>query len=88
MHLCMEDILVEFVFNLCYYIKYNLYTGGGIIMLQLLSLFSGIGAFEKALENLNVKYNLVNYCEINMPVLHIQKFIMYPKIKIYGILLK
>ena len=34
-------------------------------MLQLLSLFSGIGAFEKALENLNVKYNLVNYCEIN-----------------------
>ena len=33
--------------------------------LRLLSLFSGIGAFEKALDNLNIKYELVNYCEID-----------------------
>ena len=34
-------------------------------MIKLLSLFSGIGAFEKALTNLGVKYELVNYCEID-----------------------
>lgn len=34
-------------------------------MIKYLSLFSGIGAFEKALENLKVNYDLVNYCEIN-----------------------
>lgn len=34
-------------------------------MLQFLSLFSGIGAFEKALDRLGVDYNLVNYCEID-----------------------
>ena len=34
-------------------------------MIKVLSLFSGIGAFEKALENLNVNYELVNYCEID-----------------------
>lgn len=34
-------------------------------MIQLLSLFSGIGAFEKALENLGVPYNLVGYSEID-----------------------
>jgi DNA (cytosine-5)-methyltransferase 1 len=33
--------------------------------LKLLSLFSGIGAFEKAMSNLGVKYDLVNYCEID-----------------------
>ena len=33
--------------------------------MRLLSLFSGIGAFEKALDNLGVKYELVNYCEID-----------------------
>ncbi|HBF1809719.1 TPA: DNA cytosine methyltransferase, partial [Clostridioides difficile] len=33
--------------------------------LKLLSLFSGIGAFEKALGNINVRYKLINYCEIN-----------------------
>lgn len=32
--------------------------------LRVLSLFSGIGAFEKALTNLKVNYNLINYCEI------------------------
>lgn len=31
--------------------------------LKLLSLFSGIGAFEKGLQNLGVDYELVNYCE-------------------------
>lgn len=34
-------------------------------MLKVLSLFSGIGAFEKALSNLGVDYELVNYCEID-----------------------
>ena len=34
-------------------------------MLKMLSLFSGIGAFEKALDNLEVEYELVGYCEID-----------------------
>ena len=34
-------------------------------MLKVLSLFSGIGAFEKALERLKIDYELVNYCEID-----------------------
>lgn len=34
-------------------------------MIKLLSLFSGIGAFEKALENIGEPYELVNYCEID-----------------------
>lgn len=34
-------------------------------MLKVLSLFSGIGAFEKALENLNVEHEVINYCEID-----------------------
>jgi DNA (cytosine-5)-methyltransferase 1 len=33
--------------------------------MKVLSLFSGIGAFEKALENIGVEYDLVNYCEID-----------------------
>ena len=33
--------------------------------MKLLSLFSGIGAFEKALDRLEVNYELVNYCEID-----------------------
>lgn len=33
--------------------------------IRLLSLFSGIGAFEKALINLKVPYEIVNYCEID-----------------------
>lgn len=33
--------------------------------MRILSLFSGIGAFEKALSNLNIPYELVNYCEID-----------------------
>lgn len=34
-------------------------------MLKVLSLFSGIGAFEKALENIDEPFELVNYCEID-----------------------
>lgn len=34
-------------------------------MLRVLSLFSGIGAFEKALDRLDIDYELVNYCEID-----------------------
>lgn len=33
--------------------------------LRVLSLFSGIGAFEKALENLGIDHEVVNYCEID-----------------------
>lgn len=33
--------------------------------MKILSLFSGIGAFEKALDNLGIEYELVNYCEID-----------------------
>lgn len=33
--------------------------------MKVLSLFSGIGAFEKALTNMSVNYELVNYCEID-----------------------
>lgn len=34
-------------------------------MLKLLSLFSGIGAFEKALDNLEVPYELTAFCEFD-----------------------
>jgi len=34
-------------------------------MLKVLSLFSGIGAFEKALKRQEVPFELVNYCEID-----------------------
>jgi DNA (cytosine-5)-methyltransferase 1 len=34
-------------------------------MLKLLSLFTGIGAFEKALERLNIDYELVGFSEID-----------------------
>jgi site-specific DNA-cytosine methylase len=34
-------------------------------MIEILSLFSGIGAFEKALTNLKINYQIVNYCEID-----------------------
>lgn len=34
-------------------------------MLNVLSLFSGIGAFEKALDNLGVNFNLVGFCEFD-----------------------
>lgn len=33
--------------------------------IKVLSLFSGIGAFEKALDNLSLPYELVAYCEID-----------------------
>lgn len=34
-------------------------------MLKVLSLFSGIGAFEKALEKLNIDHEVLAYCEID-----------------------
>ena len=33
--------------------------------MKVLSLFSGIGAFEKALDNLGIPFELVGYCEID-----------------------
>ena len=33
--------------------------------MRVLSLFSGIGAFEKALERLGIEHEVVNYCEID-----------------------
>ena len=33
--------------------------------MKVLSLFSGIGAFERALENLNIPHEIVAYCEID-----------------------
>ena len=33
--------------------------------MKVLSLFSGIGAFEKALDNKNIAYGLVAYCEVD-----------------------
>ena len=54
--------------------------------LRVLSLFSGIGAFEKALTNLGIPYELVNYCEINE---HASKcysliIILLPKLLIFS----
>ena len=34
-------------------------------MLKILSLFSGIGAFEKALDRENIPYELASFCEID-----------------------
>ena len=34
-------------------------------MIKYLSLFSGIGAFEKAMQNLGIPYDLIGYCEID-----------------------
>ncbi|WP_283700142.1 DNA cytosine methyltransferase, partial [Clostridium perfringens] len=31
--------------------------------MKVLSLFSGIGAFERAIENINIEHEIVNYCE-------------------------
>jgi DNA (cytosine-5)-methyltransferase 1 len=33
--------------------------------IRLLSLFSGIGAFEEALKNIGINYELINYCEFD-----------------------
>ena len=34
-------------------------------MLRYLSLFSGVGAFEKAMENRSISFEIVNFCEID-----------------------
>ena len=36
--------------------------------IRVLSLFSGIGAFEEALKNIGVDYELVNYCEFDTQI--------------------
>lgn len=36
-------------------------------MVRVLSLFSGMGAYEKALRNLGIPFECVNFCEINPP---------------------
>ncbi|KZR57892.1 DNA (cytosine-5-)-methyltransferase [Pseudobacillus badius] len=36
--------------------------------LKILSLFSGMGAFEKALKNLGIGHEVVNYCEWEEPI--------------------
>ena len=33
--------------------------------MRILSLFSGIGAFEHALSELSIPFDLVNYCEVD-----------------------
>ncbi len=45
--------------------KYNKKGAVSIEKLRVLSLFSGIGAFEKALSRQNIPYELVNFCEID-----------------------
>lgn len=45
--------------------KYNKKGAVSIEKLRVLSLFSGIGAFEKALSKQNIPYELVNFCEID-----------------------
>ena len=30
--------------------------------IKVLSLFSGIGAYERALKNIGVEFDLINYC--------------------------
>lgn len=37
----------------------------GMNAIKILSLFSGIGAFERALQNLGITHEIVNYCEID-----------------------
>ncbi len=43
--------------------------------MKVLSLFSGIGAFEEALENIGIDYELVNYCEFDKKVSRIYSIV-------------
>ena len=36
-----------------------------MVRIKITSLFSGIGAFEQALTNIGVDYDIVNFCEID-----------------------
>lgn len=36
-------------------------------MIKYLSLFSGVGAFESAMRNLHIPFQITNYCEIGIP---------------------
>lgn len=55
------DVITHIFNNL----KEVLFEDSNDIPLKLLSLFSGIGAFEKALKNLNINYDLIAYSEID-----------------------
>lgn len=44
---------------------YAIFHRKGGLMIKLFSLFSGIGAFEKALERLKIEYELVGFSEID-----------------------
>ena len=49
------------IFDMLYENKENSHRG----KVKVLSLFSGIGAFEKAFDHLGIPYELVGYCEID-----------------------
>ena len=56
--------------------------------MKVLSLFSGIGAFERAIENKNIEHEIVNYLKrIGMQVMPIVNFLGYLKLRIYGMLI-
>ena len=53
--------------------------------MKLLSLFSGIGAFEKALDKLNIGYELVGLVKLtSLQSNHIAQFIALKNLKILG----
>lgn len=53
------------LFNMGYEDKVEEAKTAPMKKIRLLSLFSGIGAFEKALDNCKIPYELVGYCEID-----------------------
>lgn len=56
--------------------------------MKVLSLFSGIGAFERAIENINIEHEIVNYCEKDRYASYAySKLLGYLKLRIYGMLI-
>ena len=53
------------LFSMGYEDKIREVQNSPMTRIRLLSLFSGIGAFEKALDNVGIPYELVAYCEID-----------------------
>lgn len=51
------------------FIYYEDQYNNGEYVIKLLSLFSGIGAFESALKNLNMDHEVVNFSEIYQPAI-------------------
>ena len=47
--------------------------------MRVLSLFSGIGAYEKALKNLGVDVDLVAYCEIDKKASKSVRHLLLPR---------